>query len=124
MFLYSNTISSSYGLYEWNRAQDALKLKGKTINELSILFDQIDSNKSGSIDLNELEDALKKYGDNSKFSKSQIRAMMNKADIDHDGQISREEFMKICEELHTTTHIPYFPALYLPNLIEQIKKQK
>ena len=49
--------------------------------------------------------------------------MMKRADINHDGQISKEEFLNICEELHTTTHIPHFPSLYLPNIIEDLKKK-
>lgn len=74
------------------------------MKELSDIFDKIDSNKNGSIDLNELDRALNTS--NFRFSKSQLRAMMKKADVDHDGQISREEFINICEELQTSTHVP------------------
>lgn len=50
--------------------------------------------------------------------------MMKRADVDHDGQISKQEFINICEELHTAVHVPHFPALYLPNLLEKLKKEK
>lgn len=115
---------ASYGLYEWNRAEDALKIKGKSIDELAKLFDEIDENKNGSIDLTELEHALKRSNSKDKFSKTQLRAMINRADVDHDGLISKEEFINICEELHTTTHVPHFPALYLPKLLEDMEKKK
>ncbi len=111
----------AYGLYEWNRAEDSLKLKGKTIEELSSIFDHIDEDKSGSISLSELDHALNQPN-TPHFGKIQLKAMMKKADVNHDGMISRDEFLNLCEELHTSTHIPILPKVSLPNPFDEIKK--
>jgi predicted MarR family transcription regulator len=92
-------------VYEWKRAQHALHLDGKNLDELSQIFDEIDVDKSGSIDLKELDQALKKT--HQKFGRIQLDAMMNSVDANHDGKISREEFLNVCHAEHNqSTHIP------------------
>jgi hypothetical protein len=112
----------AYGLYEWNRANVALGMNGKSQQELYDLFDKIDQDRSGSIELNELDQALKKS--NVKFTKGQIRAMMKRADVDEDGHISREEFLNICEEMQSSAHVPSVTTDATKTHFEDITKKK
>ncbi len=91
------------------------------MQELSAIFDQIDEDKSGAISLSELDHALNQ-SNNAHFGKIQLKAMMKKADVNHDGMISREEFLNLCEELQTSTHIPTLPKITLPNPLDGNKK--
>jgi hypothetical protein len=112
----------AYGLYEWNRANVVLGINGKNQQELSEIFDKIDQDKSGTIELSELDQALSKS--QVKFTKGQIRAMMKKADVDHDGNISREEFLNICEELQSSAHVPSVTTEATKTHFEDLTKKK
>ena len=54
------------------------------------IFDEIDTDGSGSVEEDELYFALKKAG--MKVSKRIVKAMMASADENNDGEISKEEW--------------------------------
>ncbi len=64
--------------------------------DLANLFDKIDADHSGFIDVNELDHALKATGE--KFRSFEIKSMMDAADENHDGKISKEEFLHMWEK--------------------------
>ncbi|GMI80222.1 calcium-dependent protein kinase 2 [Hibiscus trionum] len=63
----------------------AERLSEEEIGGLKELFKMIDTNNSGAITYQELKDGLKKVG--SELMESEIRALMEAADIDNNGSI-------------------------------------
>lgn len=98
------TVYGAYGAYEWKEAKQALHIEKKGESELSQLFDTIDTHKSGFIDIDELTQVLNKSG--HRFRRADIKAMMALADEDQDGQLSKEEFIRICKTLNSTSATP------------------
>jgi hypothetical protein len=76
--------------------------------EMGKLFDDIDVDHSGSIDKSELKTALAAKG--LKVNMVAIEAMMQAADEDHDGKISKEEWIHMC---HRVSAHHSFPTKYL-----------
>ena len=64
--------------------------------EIDNAFLLFDKDKSGSIDVNELKDAMKALGIHLK--KEQVRQKMTKVDKDGSGAIDKEEFMALMAE--------------------------
>ncbi len=64
--------------------------------EIENAFLLFDKDKSGSIDVNELKDAMKALGIHLK--KQEVRAKMTKVDKDGSGAIDRDEFMSLMAE--------------------------
>jgi len=85
---------TSYGAYQWKEAKKVLNLdENMSCEEMMKLFDEIDEDHSGDIDTDELHAALLIRGlDVGKFG---LQAMMQTADEDDDGKISREEWVHI-----------------------------
>ena len=75
------------------------------------IFAQIDSDKSGSIDSSELGFAVTKMFPGATFTDRNIKQMLKSADLNHDGQISYDEFsaiMKNAEGNKRFLHLSYF----------------
>jgi glutamyl-tRNA reductase len=96
------TVYGTYGLYEWNKAKSELNLNGMGKKELENVFDSIDVNKKGFINVDELTEVLNKSNKIKKFSNADIKAMLAAADENHDGNLSKEEFVHICEASAST----------------------
>ena len=62
------------------------------------LFDKIDTDKSGYIDVSELDFGLKASG--LSMTSYELKSMMDFADDNHDGKISKEEFVNIVDKSH------------------------
>lgn len=88
-----------YGQTKWREANRALKIEGKSKAELGKLFDSIDEDGNGTIDESELKHALEKAGVH--MSHMDLKSMINSADENHDGKISKEEFLHICVKIQS-----------------------
>ena len=83
---------AAYSTYEWRQAKEKLAGGGALTEEtLDRIFADIDKDKSGSIDANELKTALEKAG----MSTGALGMMINAADINKDGKLSKEEFRAV-----------------------------
>ena len=60
--------------------------------EIGVIFNTFDKDKSGTIEVGELRDAMKALG--LKMDKDQIKEVMDKADKDGSGDISPDEFLQ------------------------------
>ena len=65
--------------------------------EIDNAFLLFDKDKSGSIDVNELKDAMKALGIYAK--KDEVKMMMTKVDKDGSGAIDKEEFLALMAEM-------------------------
>merc|ERR1712106_1027048 len=65
----------------------------KTVQDVQDAFKQFDRNGNGSIDKDELTNALKSSGGN--FTKQDIDAIFTAGDVDGDGEIDYEEFISL-----------------------------
>lgn len=88
-----------FGRWEWDRALEVIArsmndaqatLADLTPTQIDQVFDDIDSDKSGSIDPEELREALEKMG--MKLTTKAVAAMVDVVDDNNDGCIDREEF--------------------------------
>ena len=64
--------------------------------EIDSAFLMFDKDKSGSIDVNELKDAMKALG--IFLNKAEVRAKMMQVDKDGSGAIDKDEFMSLMAE--------------------------
>ena len=62
-------------------------------DELHVAFRQFDQDGSGYIQVDELENIMRKMG--RRFNRSQINAMVKALDTSGDGQISFDEFVQL-----------------------------
>ena len=88
------------GNWQWDKVFEAFQMEdGTEVTEefLVNLFDKIDADGSGEIDDEELFDALTNVG-LSNISMDQVQKMVRIADIDGDGQISKEEWMQLIQK--------------------------
>lgn len=77
------------------------------------LFDQLDHDKSGSIDETELDIVLERLGlDDPEIRSKQVSRLMLKLDVDGDGDVSREEFLAAAQD-------PAFEAIFSSVQIEK-----
>ena len=81
----------AYKLKEWSDARAALGIEGMTEKQLATLFKEIDTDSSGSISRDELQQALKVRG--LAMSPVQISHLMSSADANGDGQLDQAEFV-------------------------------
>lgn len=88
---------SAYGYKEWEKAKSALKLSTND-SEMIALFDKVDKNHSGYIEKQDLRDALKSAGYGVNLIA--LDAMMKVADENHDGRISKDEWLHICHSIN------------------------
>ncbi len=58
-----------------------------------MLFDEVDSDGSGFITVNEVKDLIRKSGHGGDVSDSEIEALVKACDDNGDGKISFEEFV-------------------------------
>ena len=88
---------TAYGYNQWNKAKAPLKLSTNN-EEMLRLFDRLDKDKSGTIDRSELEAALTSAG--HAVNILALEAMLSVADEDKDGQISKDEWLRICHAVN------------------------
>ena len=96
-----------YGTYEWNKAKNALHLDPRMSEEQMIkVFNEIDTSHDGFISEKELHDALEAKG--LRIGKFGMDAMMKAADENHDGSISKEEWIHMIKTMHAnpSMHVP------------------
>ncbi|CAM9991229.1 unnamed protein product [Heterosigma akashiwo] len=65
------------------------------MDQLAELFDRFDSDKSGAISQKNLADIL-----GETYTRAEVEAVLNEADIKKDGQIDFEEFCTIMKPIH------------------------
>jgi uncharacterized membrane protein YoaK (UPF0700 family) len=81
----------------WDQAIHDLKLKGKNESEIDLIFNDIDVDKSETIDVKELCIAIEKSTKKS-VSDRYIAKLFFHADSDNNGKISRNQFHKALEK--------------------------
>lgn len=69
-------------------------LQRDPIEEIRRAFKLFDEDNTGKISLRNLRRISKELGEN--LSDEELRAMINEFDLDEDGEINEEEFIKIC----------------------------
>ena len=74
----------------------------ETLHELEIIFNYVDLDNEGSISANELGHVLDILG--MKYDRNEMTYMMNKLDIDHNGEVDFVEFVAF---MTTTATTPY-----------------
>ena len=90
-----------FGTYKWQGVLESMAasmtengdksaLGALTHSQIDHVFDEIDDDSSGTIDANELMQALNKMG--MKLTRQNVEAMMRVVDDNGDGDIDREEF--------------------------------
>ena len=80
---------AAYSTYQWQQAKDKLGGAGELDDaKVDKIFAEIDKDRSGAIDAAELKAALERAGLNS----NAIGVMLNAADANRDGTLSKEEF--------------------------------
>ena len=99
------------GTWKWKKAmtklQDAFSGRGSFITgdfsteeeQLGAIFDQIDIDNSGTIDAGELIMALQSVGID--MTEREGLQMMQYADTDGDGTLSRDEWLQVARECHS-----------------------
>lgn len=109
--------SAMLGTWQWDKAMSKLQVAfaqeltgdkrvamGDTIANLDAIFDFVDTDASGEIDQDELFEALQTAG--IKVTKREAVKMLQLADTDGDGTISREEWRILalnCQKRRTST---------------------
>jgi hypothetical protein len=94
-----------YGNQQLDRTAKALNIDTKNRESMIKIFDQIDVDKSGQLDKNELKAALAKAGTN--ISDFDLDALFKVADEDGSGAISKDEWVNALQHKHdhsTSTH--------------------
>jgi len=61
------------------------------------LWGKLDTKKKGTLDLPALKHGLKQMNHPLQDADAMIRAMLDACDIDHDGKISYDEFVRFCK---------------------------
>ena len=79
---------------QWSAASMALHIKNMDAEDFEYLFDVLDRNGNGSLDVQELSDALTEIGVH--VSVGWLMFMMQGEDANNDGVISKDEFVGIC----------------------------
>ena len=96
---FSGVLYTGYGFYEWKKVQGALKTNTHDLKKWDSLFSVIDKDNSGFIELDELvKIQLDKSG--VTFSRRELLALLNAADEDHDGKISKVEWHHLAKHLN------------------------
>ncbi|KAM9832393.1 parvalbumin, thymic-like [Neosynchiropus ocellatus] len=73
-------------------------LTSKSPDDIKIVFEDLDRDKSGFIEEPELEFFLQRFDDNArKLSESERQSIMAHADYDQDGKIGADEFKSLVE---------------------------
>mmetsp|Transcript_112980 Transcript_112980/g.326430 ORF Transcript_112980/g.326430 Transcript_112980/m.326430 type:complete len:720 (+) Transcript_112980:104-2263(+) len=112
MFAMLNVVTSVFVDSTMQRSQNdrefvvQCEMKGKTqfIETMAQVFDELDTDGSGQISLEELEDRINDPHMTAYFSAlsldmRQVRKLFHLMDTDHSGQIDREEFISGCFHL-------------------------
>lgn len=92
---------SKNGMLSFN---DFLSLVSKVVNtgdseaEIREAFKVFDKDRNGTISASELKRVMTMFGE--KLSEEEVEQMINEADVDHDGQINYEEFVKMLVAKH------------------------
>ncbi|CAD6936150.1 unnamed protein product [Tilletia controversa] len=87
---------SGQGLIEWedfNRIMTQRIAERDPIDEIRRAFSLFDDDNSGRISLRNLKRVAKELGEN--LDDDELQAMIDEFDVDQDGEISEEEFIKI-----------------------------
>eukprot|EP00581_Thalassiosira_minuscula_P017864 CAMPEP_0183726730 /NCGR_PEP_ID=MMETSP0737-20130205/24049_1 /TAXON_ID=385413 /ORGANISM="Thalassiosira miniscula, Strain CCMP1093" /LENGTH=557 /DNA_ID=CAMNT_0025958161 /DNA_START=272 /DNA_END=1945 /DNA_ORIENTATION=- len=93
-------VQACVGTWKWDQVlehmvsnmnqDDGAGLADMTYEQIDHVFDQIDDDRSGEIDADELKLALEKMG--IKLTKKNVKMMINVVDDNGDGVVDREEF--------------------------------
>jgi hypothetical protein len=84
-----------YGNKQWNVVEETLHINPHDKKDMLRVFDEIDTHKTNSISPDELKEALHKTGKD--LSSRQLKAIFDVADVDHDGTLSRKEWVNALE---------------------------
>ena len=71
--------------------------------QLRVAFNQVDTDNSGSIDVDELSNAMRALGRD--LPREHIRAMMDAVDTDKSGEIDFDEFKQMMENVKNTNKL-------------------
>ncbi len=80
---------------EFVRVMGAHVYKKHSLDEIRAVFDYFDADKSGKIDVGELQEAFRRMG--KIYGKSDIEIMISHVDADHSGRITLDEFAKLLQ---------------------------
>jgi Ca2+-binding EF-hand superfamily protein len=81
-----------------NESQETTALDEETINGLKIMFNEVDIDKDGSLNLNELALFFRKVDeDKEQKSLDEIKFFFKMLDVNKDGKLSFEELLKLME---------------------------
>ena len=72
-----------------------------------------DHDENGKIGFKDLERVAKELGEN--LTDEELQEMIDEADLDHDGEINEQEFIRIMKKLCTTIAFVIFPSLLPPS---------
>ncbi|KAL1519075.1 hypothetical protein AB1Y20_003342 [Prymnesium parvum] len=94
----------------------------ETAQQMRELFNSFDTDKSGKIDLNELEQAMSRLGIDT--TKEKLAAMMDEADEDKNHTISFDEFVKVVERSKTTGAGSMFSTVVTQQAAQLLQQKK
>ena len=66
---------------------------------LNNAFDVMDTNKNGTIELDELKKYMKKRVKELKTNNNDLKILFDSIDVDHDGHITKEEYFRFINNI-------------------------
>eukprot|EP00475_Leptophrys_vorax_P001763 TRINITY_DN1097_c0_g1_i1.p1 TRINITY_DN1097_c0_g1~~TRINITY_DN1097_c0_g1_i1.p1 ORF type:complete len:236 (+),score=14.72 TRINITY_DN1097_c0_g1_i1:163-870(+) len=92
----------SYGLEEALHApiDEISDVFSEDVDEMSYVFDLMDRDRDGRISAAELASVLASLGEDERRIDDTVRAMMSQADVDGDGYVDFEEFLRVSQSAY------------------------
>jgi len=98
-----DVFEKQYGIVTGESWQEYLSLRGKTLDGVKDLFAQLDADKNGTIEGQELKAFARRFFDGREPTDKQLAKMMDRLDRDGDGKLTFEEVMMSVEQLASHT---------------------